>query len=89
MSPEGVKKIVKEFIWNTFVFGRPLDDLKDGDSLLDKGILDSTGVLELMGFLEERFRFQIEDEEVIPENLGSIESVVSFVHRKTGVKAEV
>jgi len=89
MSSEDVRKSVKDYIWNNFMFGRLSDDLKDADSLLAKGVLDSTGVLEMMGYLEEHFGVHIEDEEVIPENLGSIDNIVTFLHRKLDIQAEV
>ncbi len=64
------------------MMGMNPESLTDGDSLLDKGIVDSTGVLELIGFLEESFEIQIDDEELIPENLDSVVNLVDFVNRK-------
>lgn len=58
------------------------EELTDSDSLLDKGIIDSTGVLELVGFLEENYQIQIEDEELVPENLDSINNLVKFIQKK-------
>ncbi len=58
------------------------EELTDSDSLLDKGIIDSTGVLELVGFLEENYHIQIEDEELVPENLDSINNLVKFIQKK-------
>jgi hypothetical protein len=52
--------------------------------LIDSGIIDSTGVLELLGFLEETYAIQITDEEVVPENLDAIGRVAKFVERKRG-----
>ena len=56
--------------------------LKDDASLLDQGLIDSTGVLELVDFIEERYSFKVEDEEVIPGNLDSIKNVATYVVRK-------
>ena len=53
------------------------------DSLIEVGVIDSTGVLELIGFIEERYEVQIADEEVLPENLDSIASITRFVGEKT------
>jgi acyl carrier protein len=64
------------------MMGRDESELKDGDSLLDKGIIDSTGVLELVGFLEETYEIQVEDEELVPENLDSIENLVKYIENK-------
>ncbi len=59
--------------------------LEDGQSLLDTGVIDSTGVLELIQYLEETFGFAVDDEELIPENLDSVDNLVAFVGRKQQV----
>jgi acyl carrier protein len=58
--------------------------LEDGTSLLDQGIVDSTGVLEVIGFIETTFGITVEDSEMLPDNLDSIERIASFVARKQG-----
>jgi acyl carrier protein len=73
---------IRNFIIENFMMGRDPDQLSDADSLLDKGIIDSTGVLELVGFLEETYQIQIEDEELIPENLDSVSNLIAFIGRK-------
>lgn len=70
------------FIIENFLFGAPDNGFKDTDSLLDKGIIDSTGVLELVAHLEETYGIKVEDEELIPENLDSIANVTAFITRK-------
>ena len=72
---------IRQFIVENFLFG---DDngLKDDTSFLDEGIIDSTGILELVSFLEEEFSISVEDEELIPENLDSIVNVVAYLERK-------
>jgi acyl carrier protein len=72
---------IHDFVVNNFLYGKP-DGLAYGDSLLDKGVIDSTGVLELVNFLQERFHIRMEDEEIIPDNLDSIQNLVKFVGRK-------
>ena len=72
---------VRAFIIENFLFGSD-DGLKDDASFLDEGIIDSTGVLELVDFLEGEYSITIEDEELIPENLDSIDNVVGFLERK-------
>ncbi len=64
------------------MMGMNPEELADKDSLLDKGIVDSTGVLELVGFLEETFEIQIEDEELIPDNLDSVDKIAAYVNKK-------
>jgi len=64
------------------MMGMEESDLNDSDSLLDKGIIDSTGVLELVGFLEEHYEFTIEDDELVPENLDSVNNLIKFIEKK-------
>jgi acyl carrier protein len=73
---------IRSFVIENFLFGAPDNGLKDTDSLLDKGIIDSTGVLELVAHLEETYLIKVEDEELIPENLDSIANVAAFITRK-------
>jgi acyl carrier protein len=58
------------------------DELSSDDSLVDQGIIDSTGVLELVTYLEETYGIKVEDEELIPDNLDSINRLVSYLERK-------
>lgn len=72
---------VRGYIVESFLFGQG-NDLQDDTSFLEKGILDSTGVLELVTFLEETFSIKIEADETLPENLDSIDSICGFLERK-------
>ena len=87
MSSDGVRTVIREYIQDRFMIGKSLNSLRDSDQLLEKGILDSTGVLELVGFIEENFPFSVEDEELLPDNLGSVDNIVRYVERKTGNSA--
>lgn len=78
---EKIKKIVKEFIIENFLFGNE-GELTEATSFLDEGIIDSTGVLELVTFIEEKFAIAIDDDELIPENLDTIGRVAAFILRK-------
>jgi len=69
---------VRAFISETFF----VDDFADDDSFLQTGIIDSTGMMELVAFLEKRFEIRIPDEELVPENLDSLARVCLFVERK-------
>ena len=80
MSSE-VKGKIREFVVENFLFGKD-DGLNDDTSFLDEGIIDSTGILELVSFLEEEFTISVEDEELIPENLDSILNVVAYLEKK-------
>ncbi|BBO88590.1 acyl carrier protein [Desulfosarcina ovata] len=75
------KSKIRDFIIENFLFGNA-DGLKDDTSFLEEGIIDSTGVLELVTFLEETFEIQVDDEELIPENLDSIDNVTAYLDRK-------
>ena len=74
---------IRAFIVENFLFGND-DGLEDGTSFLEEGIIDSTGVLELVTFLEETYEIQVEDDELVPENLDSIDNVAAYLERKMG-----
>jgi acyl carrier protein len=76
------KSRLREFILENFVTGMEIDDLKDDTSFLDEGIIDSTGVLEMVDFLEETYNISVEDEEVLPENFDSINNLAAYIARK-------
>jgi acyl carrier protein len=73
---------IRQFIADRFLFGND-QELKNEGSLLDAGIIDSTGVLELISYLEEHFKIKVEDDELVPENLDTIASICAFLSRKT------
>jgi acyl carrier protein len=75
------RRKIREFIRESFLFGGD-DELRDADSFLDMGFIDSTGVLELVSFLEGEWELSIDDSELVPENLDSVDNVVSFLDRK-------
>ncbi|HCS46945.1 MAG TPA: acyl carrier protein [Candidatus Aminicenantes bacterium] len=64
-----------------------VDSFQDDDSFLEKGILDSTGVLELVGHIEKEYGIRVEADEIIPDNLDSISKLTVFVERKTASKS--
>lgn len=76
-----IKDKLREFIIENFLFGEA-DGLKDETSFLDEGIIDSTGILEVIDFLEEEFSIDVDDEELIPENLDSIKNLEAYVTKK-------
>lgn len=73
---------VRDFINENFLFGQGVDTLANDDSFLENGIIDSTGVLELVAFLEQTYPVTILDEELIPDNLDSINNLVRFIEGK-------
>jgi acyl carrier protein len=72
---------IRDYIVDNFLLGQD-NGLKDTDSLLESGVVDSTGVLEVVGFLEKTFQIEVKDEDLVPENLDTIQSIASFVERK-------
>jgi acyl carrier protein len=73
---------IRQFIIDNFLMGQDSDSLKDDSSFLEEGVIDSTGVLELVGFLEENYEIKVEDEELIPENLDSIKNICAYLELK-------
>lgn len=76
-----VRQDIKDFIVSTYLFGEE-GGLEDDSSFLKEGIVDSTGIMQLVSFLQERYRIAIADDELTPENLDSIGKVVAFVEKK-------
>jgi len=74
-------KEVRDFVVSNFLFGEAAS-LQDDTSFLDSGIIDSTGMLEMIMFLENKCGVKVEPEEMVPENLDSINRVVQFLKRK-------
>lgn len=73
--------VIRAFVVENFLFGEA-GALTDDASLLDEGVIDSTGVLELVAFLEEEYEISVEDSELVPENLDSIAAIGAYVVRK-------
>ncbi|CAN5228103.1 acyl carrier protein [soil metagenome] len=73
---------LRSFLAENFLLGEEFRGLPGSASLIEAGIIDSTGVLELVGFLEETYDIQIADAELVPENLDSIDKIVAFVGAK-------
>jgi acyl carrier protein len=76
---------IRHFVVDNFMFGDG-ERLKNDTSFLEAGIIDSTGILELIMFIEETFKIKVEDIELVPANLGNLTNVVEFVSRKLNNK---
>ena len=72
---------VREFVVENFLFGDG-EALKDDTSFMEEGIIDSTGILELVFFIEETFGFSVEDDELVPGNMDSLQNIARFIDRK-------
>lgn len=77
---------LRAYILETFLFTDKESSFNNDDSLMAKGIIDSTGILELVSFIQDTFHVRIEDHEMVPENLDSVDKIVAFVTQKTGDK---
>ena len=73
---------IRKFIFENFLFDADENALQNDASFLEQGIIDSTGILELVEWLEDEFGIQINDEELIPENLDSVDLLAAFIKKK-------
>ncbi len=77
-----MRQELRQFVIDNFLFGKNGDSFTDDDSFLEKGIIDSTGVLELVAFLQSKYGMTIQDQDLVPENLDSIENLMRFVETR-------
>lgn len=82
MDQATIERDIRDFLAENFPLADESDQLGESDSLIEAGVIDSTGVLELIEYLEANYGIQITDEEVLPENLDSIERIGRFVRTK-------
>lgn len=79
-------RLVREFIVQDFLFGRD-NGFGNGESFLESGMIDSTGILQLVAFLEQTFGIKVEDAELVPENLDSLDNIGRLLESKLGAPA--
>ncbi len=77
-----IRSAVREFINDNFLFREGLDTVSDSESLLENGLLDSTGVLELVAFLETDLGIEVKDAEIVPENFDSVDNITRYAESK-------
>ncbi|MAS14621.1 acyl carrier protein (plasmid) [Nitratireductor rhodophyticola] len=77
-----VQTRIRDFIVENFLFGDDSQPLPGDLSLIESDMVDSTGILELVGFLEEGFGLTIADADIVPANLDSIDRIAAFIERK-------
>ena len=77
-----IRAELAEFIVTNYFFGDTARVPRDDDSLVEEGIIDSTGILELIEFLESHFEVEVSESETVPENLGSISNLTDFIMSK-------
>ena len=77
-----IEQEVKVFLSEHLLMEEEIMGLANDDSLLEKGIIDSTGIIDLVSFIEERYRIKIDDEELLPENFDSLRAISEFIENK-------
>ncbi len=77
-----IEQTISNFVIENFIFEENPNQLDNNQSFLESGIIDSTGMLELVSFIEEKYDIKIEDEELIPDNLDSVNNVSQFINKK-------
>ncbi|WP_420631565.1 acyl carrier protein [Candidatus Leptofilum sp.] len=82
-----IKQQIREFIAENFLFSPDGFDLSDDASFLDEGVVDSTGTLEVVMFVEETFGIVVGDDEIEPENFDSVNKLVAYIARKSELVA--
>lgn len=85
MSTEQIEQQIREFLTGNFIFD-PKVQVGPDDSFMENGIVDSTGVLELIMWVEQNFGIKVDDAEVLPENFDSIRSLTDYAERKMSAK---
>lgn len=82
ISKKDIIKTVRDFIIENFLFGDLTNMIMEDDSFMDNGIIDSTGILELIVFIEETFKIEIPENELNPENLDSLNNISAYILSK-------
>jgi acyl carrier protein len=82
-----MKKTIRQYILENLLFTEDESVLQDDDSFIDGGIIDSTGVMEIILFIEETYGIRVNDNEMLPVNLDSVDNLATFVQRKQAVAA--
>jgi acyl carrier protein len=84
VESKDVENAVTAFIVENFLFGNAADAPAPGTSFMETGLIDSTGILELVAFLESKYGLQVADDQLVPENLDSVANIAAFVVRSKG-----
>jgi acyl carrier protein len=79
---EQIETEIRQFVIDNFLFGQGDVQLENDDSFMERGIVDSTGVLELVAFLEKQYQIKVEGKDLIPDNLDSISNLQRFLENK-------
>ncbi len=83
-NTEKVRTEIRKFIVDSYLLGDESVKFTDSDSFMRRGIIDSMGILELTGFLEQQYKVTVADNEMLPTNLDSVENLIAFIRSKSG-----
>ena len=78
-NKQDILSTIKSFIIENFLFGNDSEMIENKESFMENGIIDSTGILELIEFVEEKYEITIGDDELLPENLDSLDNISTFI----------
>ena len=81
---DNIKDHIKQFIIQRYLAGKEREPLKSDDSFLEKGIVDSIGVIELIGFIQREYKIDIKVPEIVPENIDTLNNLEKFILKKKG-----
>ena len=87
MTPEIIKSQIRQFMAENFIFD-PSIQLVDNESFIENGIVDSTGVLEIIMWVESTYGISVLDNEVLPQNFDSVDNLLAYIEQKLGVVTE-
>src|ERR1700686_4996569 len=77
-----LKDELRQFVTDNFMYGKPYEGFADDHSFIERGIMDSTAVMELVAYLEKRYRIALQDKDLIPDNLDSVNGLARFVKNR-------
>lgn len=82
MGSKDVKDKLLHFFQDNFLYSETAEDIGADESLIDKGYIDSTGIIGLVAFIERAFNIKVYDHEIIPENFESLNNILAYVNNK-------
>ena len=82
LNIEDISNQIRQFIINNYLFGNEKDMVEKNDSFLENGVIDSTGILELIEFIEQTFNIEVKNDELVPENFDSLNNVSNYLLKK-------
>ena len=77
-----IRKAIHSYLEENVLFNSDDNSISDDDSFMENGIIDSTGILELVSFIEGKFDFKVDDEDLVPDNFDSVNNLVSYIEKK-------